>query len=107
MVFQDYALYPHLTVEKNLGIGLKLRRVPKTERAKRERQVATLLGLEDLLDRQPGQLSGGQQQRVAIGRAMVREPARLPDGRAALEPGREAPRPDARGDRRGCATACG
>ena len=75
MVFQDYALYPHLTVEQNLGIGLKLRRVPKAERAKRVRQVAEILGLATLLKRKPAQLSGGQQQRVAIGRAMVREPA--------------------------------
>src|SRR5450432_2611950 len=75
MVFQDYALYPHLTVEENLGIGLKLRRVPKAERATRVRQVAEILGLATLLKRKPAQLSGGQQQRVAIGRAMVREPA--------------------------------
>ncbi len=75
MVFQDYALYPHLTVEQNLGIGLKLRRVPKAERAKRVLQVAEILGLATLLKRKPAQLSGGQQQRVAIGRAMVREPA--------------------------------
>ena len=75
MVFQDYALYPHLTVEQNLGIGLKLRRVPKAERATRVRQVAEILGLATLLKRKPAQLSGGQQQRVAIGRAMVREPA--------------------------------
>ena len=75
MVFQDYALYPHLTVEQNLGIGLKLRRVPKAERAERVRQVAEILGLATLLKRKPAQLSGGQQQRVAIGRAMVREPA--------------------------------
>ncbi len=74
MVFQDYALYPHLTVEKNLGIGLKLRRVPKGERRARVLKVATLLGLEDLLSRRPAELSGGQRQRVAIGRAMVREP---------------------------------
>jgi multiple sugar transport system ATP-binding protein len=74
MVFQDYALYPHLSVEKNLGIGLKLRRVPKRDRRARVLKVATLLGLEDLLDRRPAELSGGQRQRVAIGRAMVREP---------------------------------
>ena len=75
MVFQDYALYPHMTVEQNLGIGLKLRRVPKAERAIRVRQVAETLGIATLLKRKPAQLSGGQQQRVAIGRAMVREPA--------------------------------
>jgi len=75
MVFQDYALYPHMTVEENLGIGLKLRGVPKVERSKRIRAVAEILGLATLLKRKPAQLSGGQQQRVAIGRAMVREPA--------------------------------
>jgi multiple sugar transport system ATP-binding protein len=74
MVFQDYALYPHLSVEKNLGIGLKLRGVPKQERRVRVLKVAELLGLEELLARRPAQLSGGQRQRVAIGRAMVREP---------------------------------
>ena len=74
MIFQDYALYPHLTVERNIGIGLKLRGVPRAERAERVRAVAALLGIEDLLSRRPGQLSGGQRQRVAIGRAMVREP---------------------------------
>ena len=74
MVFQDYALYPHMTVEENLGIGLKLRRVSKAARAARVREVAAILGLANLLKRRPGQLSGGQQQRVAIGRAMVREP---------------------------------
>jgi multiple sugar transport system ATP-binding protein len=74
MVFQDYALYPHLNVAQNLGIGLKLRHVRRPEREQRVRQVAAVLGLEKLLARKPSQLSGGQQQRVAIGRAMVREP---------------------------------
>ena len=74
MVFQDYALYPHLTVEKNLGIGLKLRGVSRAERSARVSDVAKLLGLEGLLTRRPSQISGGQQQRVAIGRAMIREP---------------------------------
>jgi multiple sugar transport system ATP-binding protein len=74
MVFQDYALYPHLTVAENLGIGLKLRGVSRGERKRRVAALAPLLGLEGLLDRKPGQLSGGQQQRVAIGRAMIREP---------------------------------
>jgi multiple sugar transport system ATP-binding protein len=74
MVFQSYALYPHMTVEKNLGIGLKLRRTPKDETRKKVLEVAEILGLERLLQRKPGQLSGGQRQRVAIGRAMVREP---------------------------------
>ena len=74
MVFQNYALYPHMTVDENLGFGLKLRRVPKAERTDRVRGVAGILGLRTLLDRRPGLLSGGQRQRVAMGRAMVREP---------------------------------
>ena len=74
MVFQNYALYPTMSVEDNLGFGLKLRRVPGPERASRVRQVAKTLGLQALLDRRPALLSGGQRQRVAMGRAMVREP---------------------------------
>jgi multiple sugar transport system ATP-binding protein len=74
MVFQNYALYPHMTVRKNLGYGLRVRKVPKKDRDRRVHEVANLLGLEELLDRRPGQLSGGQQQRVAMGRAIVREP---------------------------------
>ncbi len=74
MVFQNYALYPHMTVRKNLGIGLKLRRTPKAETEQKVTEVAEILGLERLLERKPAQLSGGQRQRVAIGRAMVREP---------------------------------
>src|SRR5436190_13342473 len=74
MVFQNYALYPHMTVEKNLAYGLRVRKVPRGERARRVEEVAAMLGLEELLDRRPGQLSGGQQQRVAMGRAIVREP---------------------------------
>ena len=75
MVFQNYALYPHMTVRKNLGYGLRVRKTPKPERERRVAEVAKMLGLEDLLDRRPGQLSGGQQQRVAMGRAIIREPA--------------------------------
>jgi multiple sugar transport system ATP-binding protein len=75
MVFQNYALYPHMTVRKNLGYGLRVRKTPKKEAKQRIETVARLLGLQDLLDRRPGQLSGGQQQRVAMGRAIVREPA--------------------------------
>jgi multiple sugar transport system ATP-binding protein len=75
MVFQNYALYPHMTVEKNLGYGLRVRKVARKERERRVREVAEMLGLEKLLDRRPGQLSGGQQQRVAMGRAIIREPA--------------------------------
>ena len=74
MVFQDYALYPQMTVRENLGFGLKLRRTPRSEVNRRVGEVAAILGLQDLLDRKPGALSGGQRQRVAIGRAIVREP---------------------------------
>jgi multiple sugar transport system ATP-binding protein len=74
MVFQNYALYPHMTVEQNLGIGLKLRHVSRTERKRKVEEVAETLDLTPLLARKPAQLSGGQRQRVAMGRAMVREP---------------------------------
>jgi len=74
MVFQNYALYPHMTVEQNLGFGLKLRKTPKSELKRRVDDVATILGLEPLMQRKPAALSGGQRQRVAMGRAMVREP---------------------------------
>ena len=74
MVFQSYALYPHMTVRENLGYGLKVRRAPKAESRQRVAEVAELLGLEELLDRKPAQLSGGQRQRVAMGRAIVRQP---------------------------------
>jgi multiple sugar transport system ATP-binding protein len=74
MVFQTYALYPHMTVRQNLGYGLKARRTPKAEIARRVGDVAELLGLDDLLERRPSQLSGGQRQRVAMGRAIAREP---------------------------------
>jgi multiple sugar transport system ATP-binding protein len=75
MVFQNYALYPHMDVRKNLGYGLKVRRTPSAEVDRRVEEVAKLLGLEKLLDRKPAALSGGQRQRVAMGRAIVREPA--------------------------------
>ena len=74
MVFQNYALYPHMTVAQNLGFGLRLRKVPKDELKRRVRDVAVILGLDPLMARKPGELSGGQRQRVAMGRAMVREP---------------------------------
>jgi multiple sugar transport system ATP-binding protein len=74
MVFQSYALYPHMSVRQNIGYGLKARRVPKTEIMRRVDDVAGLLGLSDLLERRPAQLSGGQRQRVAMGRAIVRQP---------------------------------
>ncbi|WP_027165077.1 sn-glycerol-3-phosphate ABC transporter ATP-binding protein UgpC [Mesorhizobium sp. WSM3224] len=74
MVFQSYALYPNLTVHRNIGFGLEMRKVPGVERDKAVREAARLLQIENLLDRKPGQLSGGQRQRVAIGRALVRKP---------------------------------
>jgi multiple sugar transport system ATP-binding protein len=74
MVFQTYALYPHMTVRQNMGYGLKARRTPKAEIARRVNEVAELLGMTELLDRKPAQLSGGQRQRVAMGRAIVRQP---------------------------------
>jgi multiple sugar transport system ATP-binding protein len=74
MVFQSYALYPHMTVRENLGYGLKVRKTPKPEAAERVASAAQLLGLDRLLDRKPAALSGGQRQRVAMGRAIVREP---------------------------------
>jgi multiple sugar transport system ATP-binding protein len=74
MVFQNYALYPHMNVRENLGFGLSVRRTPKREIANRVQEVAKLLGLEDFLDRKPANLSGGQRQRVAMGRAIIREP---------------------------------
>ncbi len=74
MVFQTYALYPHMSVRQNLGYGLKARGTEKLEIARRVDEVAVLLGLSALLDRRPAQLSGGQRQRVAMGRAIVREP---------------------------------
>jgi multiple sugar transport system ATP-binding protein len=75
MVFQSYALYPHMTVYDNMAFGLKLRKTPKQIIDQRVREAAKSLGIEHLLDRRPRQLSGGQRQRVAVGRAIVREPA--------------------------------
>ena len=74
MVFQNYALYPHMSVRDNLAYGLKMRRTPKSEIGRRVQAVAELLGLDEMLDRRPRALSGGQRQRVAMGRAIVREP---------------------------------
>src|SRR4051794_35962596 len=74
MVFQNYALYPHMTVAENIGFGLRLRHSPKEEIDRRVADTARLLSIESLLDRKPVALSGGQRQRVAMGRAMVREP---------------------------------
>lgn len=74
MVFQSYALYPHLSVYDNMAFGLKLRKTPKAEIKRRVDEAAEILGIQDLLQRKPRQLSGGQRQRVAVGRAIVREP---------------------------------
>ena len=74
MVFQNYALYPHMTVAQNIGFGLKMRRLPRAEVELKVRSTAKMLGLGQWLDRKPAQLSGGQRQRVAMGRAIVREP---------------------------------
>ena len=75
MVFQSYALYPHMSVYDNMAFGLRLRKTPKNEIDQRVQEAAKILGIENLLDRKPKQLSGGQRQRVALGRAIVREPA--------------------------------
>jgi multiple sugar transport system ATP-binding protein len=75
MVFQNYALYPHMSVYENMAFGLKLRKVPREDIAKRVAEAADMLGIQGLLKRRPKELSGGQRQRVAVGRAIVREPA--------------------------------
>jgi multiple sugar transport system ATP-binding protein len=75
MVFQSYALYPHMTVRENLEFGLKIRKTPREEMDRRVNEAADILGIGELLDRKPKQLSGGQRQRVAVGRAIVRKPA--------------------------------
>jgi len=74
MVFQNYALYPHMSVYENMAFGLKLRKYPKAEIHSRVKDAAAILGIENLLDRKPKELSGGQRQRVAVGRAIVRKP---------------------------------
>src|SRR5438874_3869865 len=74
MVFQNYALYPHMTVRRNIAFGLKVRRTPRAEIARRINETARLLGLEELMERRPLALSGGQRQRVAMGRAIARRP---------------------------------
>jgi len=75
MVFQNYAIYPHMSVKKNIAFGLRSSKMPKPDKEKRIQEVAGILDMVDLLERKPSQLSGGQRQRVAIGRAMVRDPA--------------------------------
>jgi len=74
MVFQNYALYPHMSVADNIAFSLRLRKLPKSEIDAKVKETAEILGLSDWLERKPGQLSGGQRQRVAMGRAIVREP---------------------------------
>jgi iron(III) transport system ATP-binding protein len=77
MVFQTYALFPHMSVQDNIGFGLRMQQVPKGERERRVKEVLEMMGLSDLADRRPGQLSGGQQQRVAVARAIVTQPLLL------------------------------
>ena len=74
MVFQSYALYPQMNVAQNIGFALRMKKMPKSEIAKRVKDAANILGISDWLDRKPSQLSGGQRQRVAMGRAIVRDP---------------------------------
>ena len=97
MVFQNYALYPHMTVYDNMAFGLKMRKFPKPEIDTRVREAAQMLGIQELLSRKPRQLSGGQRQRVAVGPRDRPAPPGVPLRRAALEPRRQAARPDARG----------
>src|SRR5207237_3571540 len=74
MVFQNYALYPHMTVYRNIGLGWKLRKTPPGEIRRRVEEIARVLGIVELLEKKPRQLSGGQRQRVAMGRAIIRDP---------------------------------
>ena len=99
MVFQSYALYPHMTVEQNLGFGLRMGGMPRDQVAARVAEAARILELDELLDRKPRQLSGGQRQRVAIGRAIVRAAQGVPVRRAAVQPRCRTARADAHRDR--------
>jgi ABC-type Fe3+/spermidine/putrescine transport system ATPase subunit len=100
MVFQSYALYPHMSVRNNIAFPLRMAGFDKAEQNRRVEQAAAVLNLTDYLDRRPGQLSGGQRQRVAIGRAIVREPIRIPLRRAAFQSRRRASRGHAARDLR-------
>jgi multiple sugar transport system ATP-binding protein len=104
MVFQSYALYPHMTVRQNIAFPLTLAKMKKSEIADKVEDTARILDLTDVLDRKPSQLSGGQRQRVAMGRAIVR-PQSISDGRAAVEPRRQIAGPNARRDRPASASA--
>jgi len=95
MVFQNYALYPHMSVYDNMAFGLKMRKFARREIAKRVQEAADILDIGDYLKRKPRQLSGGQRQRVALGRAIVPS-ARVPVRRAPFQPRRQAPGADAR-----------
>ena len=92
MVFQNYALYPHMNVYDNMAYGLRNRGTPKAEIDARVREAARILEIEQLLDRKPRELSGGQRQRVAMGRAIVRKPEGVPVRRAAVQSRRQAAR---------------
>ena len=107
MVFQEYALYPQMNVFDNIAFGLRLRKLPRAEVRARVEEMAQTLGMEDLLARKPRALSGGQRQRVAMGRALVRDPQGLPDGRAALQPRRQTAGADALRDRPGSSASWG
>ena len=104
MVFQNYALYPHMSVEENMGFSLKMAKVPAAERKERVAKAAEILGLTEFLQRKPKALSGGQRQRVAMGRAIVRAPAGVLHGRAPVQPRRQdargRPAPTSRGSSR-------
>src|SRR2546421_670840 len=107
MVFQNYALYPHKTVYENLVFGLRMRKVPKEERRRRVEEIARILGLEEMLQRRPAHLSGGQRAGRRVGRGDGPGAAGIPDGRAAVQPGRQAASADAGGDRAHPADAAG
>ena len=92
MVFQSYALFPHLNVFDNIAFGLKIRKVPKADMRDQVKRVAERLKIEGFLDRLPKALSGGQRQRVALARALVRQPGRVLDGRTAFQPRRQIAR---------------